>query len=135
MKIQYKFADETVEIEVDQEWGQLIVEWNRIESSAARSKRRHSYSYDTKEYEGSEYGALDPEIENFGEDEEPDEVEVLYDGLSQLTDKQRSIIQMYYFENLTQDEIAKRLGVSKTAICKVLQRAVNQLKKFFHRPG
>ena len=134
MKIQYKFADETVEIEVDQEWGDVIVELERIENSADRNKRRHCYSLDTKVYEGKEYGVLDSEIENLGEDEEPDEIELLYAGLALLTDKQRDVLRMHFFENMTLEEIGAVMGVSKVAVYHIKTRAVEQLKKFFHRP-
>ena len=134
MKITYNFNDESVEIDVPEEWGELDVQFNRAEDSQDRNKRRHCYSLDTKVYEGKEYGVLDSEIENLGEDEEPDEVELLYAGLALLTEKQRDVLRMHFFENMTFEEIGAVLGVSRVAAYQIKDRAVEQLKKFFRRP-
>ena len=131
MKITYNFNDESVEIDVPEEWGELVVQFNRDEDSQDRNKRRHCYSLDTKVYEGKEYGALDSEIENFGEDEEPDEVELLYAGLDLLTEKQRDVLRMHFFEDMTFEEIGAVLGVSRVAAYQIKDRAVEQLKKYF----
>ena len=134
MKITYNFNDESVEIDVPEEWGELVVQFNREEDTQDRNKRRHCYSLDTKVYEGKEYGVLDSEIENFGEDEEPDEIELLYAGLDLLTEKQRDVLRMHFFEEMTLEEIGAVMGVSKVAVYHIKTRAVEQLKKFFHRP-
>ena len=134
MKITYNLNDESVEIDVPEEWGELVVQFNRDEDSQDRNKRRHCYSLDTKVYEGKEYGVLDSEIENLGEDEEPDEVELLYAGLALLTEKQRDVLRMHFFENMTFEEIGAVLGVSRVAAYQIKDRAVEQLKKFFRRP-
>lgn len=43
MKIQYKFATETVTIEVDDRWGELLVDLNRQEyNNDHKETRRHS---------------------------------------------------------------------------------------------
>ena len=43
MKIQYKFATETVTIEVDERWGELLVDLNRQEyNNDHKETRRHS---------------------------------------------------------------------------------------------
>ena len=133
MKIQYKFADETVEIEVADEWGELIVQWDRDESSADRDKRRHSYSLDSKEYEGSEYGVLDQDIETFGDDEEPSEEELLLAGLDLLSKKQREVIRMYFFDGITLKEIGAALGTSEAAACALKNRAIEKLKNYFRK--
>ena len=134
MKITYNFNDESVEIDVPEEWGQMVIQFNREEDTQDRNKRRHCYSLDTKVYEGKEYGVLDSEIENLGEDEEPDEIELLYAGLALLTDKQRDVLRMHFFENMTLEEIGAVMGVSKVAVYHIKNRAVEQLKKYFHRP-
>ena len=52
MKITYNFNDESVEIDVPEEWGQMVIQFNREEDTQDRNKRRHCYSLDTKVYEG-----------------------------------------------------------------------------------
>lgn len=45
----------------------------------------------------------------------------LYDYYKELfTEKQQSYFEDYYFENLTQEEIAENHGISKNAISKAL---------------
>ena len=134
MKITYNFNDESVEIDVPEEWGQMVIQFNREEDTQDRNKRRHCYSLDTKVYEGKEYGVLDSEIENLGEDEEPDEIELLYAGLDLLTEKQRDVLRMHFFEDMTFEEIGAVMGISKVAAYHIKTRAVEQLKKFFRRP-
>lgn len=42
MKIKYQFADETVEIEVSEEWGNVLIEFDRRErNNNRRETRRH----------------------------------------------------------------------------------------------
>lgn len=42
MKIKYEFANETVEIEVDEEWGNLLIDLNRQEYNNDHAEtRRH----------------------------------------------------------------------------------------------
>ena len=51
-----------------------------------------------------------------------------YQGL--LTDKQREYFEYYYFDNLTMDEIAEELEVSKNAISKSLLEVKDKLEEY-----
>ena len=43
MKIQYKFASETIEIEVSDEWGEILIDLDRQEyNNDHKETRRHS---------------------------------------------------------------------------------------------
>ncbi|WP_159428989.1 sigma-70 family RNA polymerase sigma factor [Tepidibacter formicigenes] len=46
-----------------------------------------------------------------------------------LTDRQKQILTMYYFEEKTMEQIAKELYISKPCVSITLKRAKNNLKK------
>ena len=53
----------------------------------------------------------------------------LYDLYSNfLTEKQKEYFKLYYFENLTLDEIADILKISKAGVSKQIKTSENQLK-------
>ena len=45
-----------------------------------------------------------------------------------LTTRQRQVVEMYYYQGLTQQAIADKLEISKSAVCMSLQSAVDKLK-------
>ena len=68
----------------------------------------------------------DPEIERIG-----DYID-LYDALENagLTARQREAIDLVYFENMTQEDAAEEMGVSKSNVNEYLKFAYEKLKKF-----
>lgn len=46
-----------------------------------------------------------------------------------LTPKQRTYLLMYYFEELTMEEIGERHGVKKSTVCRTIKRAKSNLQK------
>jgi RNA polymerase sigma-B factor len=48
--------------------------------------------------------------------------------LDQLPRRQRQVVQMRFFEGLTQSEIARRLGISQMQVSRLLTRSVAQLR-------
>lgn len=67
-------------------------------------------------------GALDPGI-RFIEDRE-----ALRAQLATLPDRLRQIVVMRFFESLTQDEIAERMGISQMHVSRLLSRALGRLR-------
>lgn len=51
-----------------------------------------------------------------------------YHGL--LTDKQREYFELYYFDNLTMDEIAEDMNVSKNAVSKSLLEVKEKIEEY-----
>ena len=49
--------------------------------------------------------------------------------LDELEERDRSIIQLYFREELTQSQIGERLGYSQMHISRLLRRAVGELEK------
>ena len=62
---------------------------------------------------------------------EPTEEEMLSVALERLSKKQREVIRLYFFEDLTLKEIGGVLGISEAAACTLKNRAVEKLQKFF----
>ena len=46
----------------------------------------------------------------------------------ELTGRQRTCVELYYFQGLTQEQIAQRLGVGKPTVCRHLQKARARLE-------
>lgn len=71
---------------------------------------------------GSRIGDVDPDL---------DDVErraTLSPLLARLPPRQRLILQLRFFEGLTQSEIARRLGISQMHVSRLLARSVAQLR-------
>ncbi|NLO89590.1 MAG: YlxM family DNA-binding protein [Clostridia bacterium] len=63
--------------------------------------------------------------------EKTDRINVLFDIYgSLLTDKQKELIMMYYFEDLSLAEIAEELGISRQAVFFGLKRSEELLEKY-----
>ena len=67
-------------------------------------------------------GGLDPDLEAY------EEHAALQMALSRLTPKERSVLEMAYFQGFSQAEIARRMGVSQMHISRLLRRSLTQLR-------
>ena len=123
MKIKYQFATETVEIEVADDWGNLVIDLDRQEYNNDHAETRRHYSLDAITYEGEEYGTEDAAVCNFAEYED------LRNAIAQLTPNQQAIIKAHFIDGLTFTEIAKRMGTSHQAIQQAVERAKKQILK------
>jgi RNA polymerase sigma-70 factor (ECF subfamily) len=59
----------------------------------------------------------------------------LWDAVGQLKPTYRAVIHLYYYEGYQQDEIARILGISRTAVQTRMQRAREYLKKELDENG
>jgi RNA polymerase sigma-B factor len=59
---------------------------------------------------------------------ERDERLVLTEAMRHLPDSQRELLQMRYFDDLTQAELSRRLGISQMEVCRRLKKAEKQLR-------
>lgn len=46
---------------------------------------------------------------------------------TELTQRQRQVLSMYFFEGMTFEEIARHLHINKSSACRVLHRALDRL--------
>ncbi|NLO07341.1 MAG: SigB/SigF/SigG family RNA polymerase sigma factor [candidate division WS1 bacterium] len=68
-------------------------------------------------------GEIDPNLELLDDREE------LSWALAQLTPRQRVIIVMRYFHELSQQQVADRLGISQMHVSRLQRRAIDQLRE------
>ncbi len=59
----------------------------------------------------------------------------LWEAVGRLKPIYRAVIHLYYYEGYQQDEIAKILGISRTAVQTRMQRAREHLKKELNEHG
>jgi RNA polymerase sigma-B factor len=64
-----------------------------------------------------------------GPAEEPEDLLLLPDLVDGLPEPERSVIRMRYFQDLTQDEIAVRVGCSQMQVSRLLRRALERLRR------
>ena len=60
--------------------------------------------------------------------EEQERVEVLAKSIEKLKEKDRIVLNLYYYEGLTLKEIGQVLNVSESRVCQLHSRAINNLR-------
>ena len=124
MKIKYTFATETVEIEVDETWGTVLIDFDRQEYNNDHAETRRHCSLEAY---GENHGELVSTMETVGSRFNPDLPDDVAEALEQLKPAHRELIQALFFDGMSNEEYAKRCGVTPGAIS---QRKVTALKKF-----
>ncbi|SFA75007.1 FliA/WhiG family RNA polymerase sigma factor [Clostridium frigidicarnis] len=61
--------------------------------------------------------------------EEKEELEILVKAIDLLNEKDKLVVSLYYYEELTLKEIGKILEVSESRVCQIHSRAIINLKK------
>jgi len=123
MKIKYQFATETVEIEVDDDWGNLVIDLDRQEYNNDHKETRRHVSLDAALYEGEAFADEGAGLEKYAERID------LQRAISTLTDHQQRIIKGYFFDGLTYVELGEELGISEAGVRQAANRALKQLRK------
>ncbi len=62
-----------------------------------------------------------------------EEKQQLYNAIAQLTPRQQEIVRMIYFEDKSQEEIRKSLGISKSSMSEAVQRIYATLRKILEK--
>ena len=125
MKIKYQFATETVEIEVSDDWGNLVIDLDRQEYNNDHKETRRHVSLDAAEFEGEVFAVEDPSLESFADNYD------LQQAIAKLTDNQRRIIVGHFFEDISYVDLAKELGVTEAGVRQAANRALKQIQKNF----
>ena len=118
MKITYKFVTgEVAEVEVSEEIGAVIVDLDRLEYNNDHKETRRHYSLEGKVYEGMDYAVEDPGLEALFAG--PTDEERLHAAIRQLSPDQKEMVRAIYFENMSVNDYAARMGVTQSAISTV----------------
>lgn len=135
----YDFNDGTyqvvpAEVFEEAEWSlRLIMEGERrLEHNL--NKTSSKYEAAVLECDGSDWS--DSIMVDFLEEDNAEmladqELRRLYAAMGKLTERQREIIELYYFKGMTQQEIADELGIGQRAVSHSLEGALKKLKKVF----
>ncbi len=141
IRIQYKFSNETVEIEVDEDWGNRVLEFNSMEYNAERKHHRsdHKYHYGTplslEDTESPEYAQLNKKRGLTKRDEvlaaiiRKEEYSHLHDAVDKLPPDQSDLIRALFFGDCKAVDYARSHWISKAAVSQRLNRALANLKK------
>ena len=143
-KVIYKVTTKySIEIETENiAEEKLIEELNKeFERQLKQDKTYHARTV-SLEYLNQKYG-FEPADTSLSEDEqeiiEQQELkkeefnEKLHEAIEKLRPRQKEIIIKIFFEEKTQIEVAKELGVTKGCISTTLARALNNLRKYLKK--
>ena len=127
MKIQYKFVNETISIDVPDDWGEILIDLDRQEYNNDHKETRRHYSLEGKVYEGMDYAVEDPGLEALFAG--PTDEERLRTAIQKLSPDQQAMIRAIYFDGVSVNDYAARMGVTQSAISHRLQTVKKKLKK------
>lgn len=94
-----------------------------LESNAAYSTVSLDVTSETSTSIGETFGALDEALEGV------EYRESLKPLLSQLDDREKRILQMRFFDNLSQSQIATELGISQMHVSRILTKVLTHLRE------
>ena len=124
----YHFSNgETISIDVSDDWGEILIDLDRLEYNNDHKETRRHYSLEGKVYEGKDYAVEDPGLEALLAG--PTDEERLRTAIQKLDLDQQAMIRAIYFENVSVNDYAARMGVTQSAISHRLQTVRKKLKK------
>jgi RNA polymerase sigma-70 factor (ECF subfamily) len=127
MKIQYKFASETIAIEVSDEWGEILIDLDRQEYNNDHKETRRHYHMEGCVYEGDDFAVEDQVLARLLEDDGL--LAKLPSAVASLLPRQRRLINQVFVERKTYVAIAREDGVDESAVRKAVGRALKKLEK------
>ena len=127
MKILYKIVNETIAIDVPYDCAEILIDLDRQEYNNDHKETRRHYSLEGKVYEGMDYAVEDPGLEALFAG--PTDEERLHTAIRQLSPDQQEMVRAIFFENVSVNDYAARMGVTQSAISHRLQTVKKKLKK------
>ena len=124
----YHFSNgETISIEIPDDWGEILIDLDRLEYNNDHKETRRHYSLEGKVYEGMDYAVEDSGLEALFAG--PTDEERLRAAIQKLDPDQQAMIRAIYFEGVSVNDYAARMGVTQSAISHRLQTVRKKLKK------
>ncbi len=127
MLYKYNTVIETLSIDIDENWLNILEDLDREIECNDHKERRHCYHYDANTYEGSEYGYIDQNIEALFE--EPSLTEKLPEAIAKLQPQQQELLNRIFKKKEKKSAVAADEGVSPAAISDRLNKIYKALKK------
>lgn len=129
----YYFADGTKNtIEVEDKWYDILTAMDQEERKKNYNYDRHNYPLSKIDYEGESF--YDPNANPFEEMMRESERKKIDEALGTLTEKQRELFGMVFYEGKKVTEIAEEQGVCHQAISARLTRIKEKMQKILLRP-
>jgi RNA polymerase sigma factor (sigma-70 family) len=127
VKITYEFATETIEIEVDETYYDIFIEFEREEKNQNRKhERRYPVSLEHIDYEGMAFADGVDVLEDYIKSTD---LEALQKAIKKLLPAQQDLIKRVFFQERSIVSIAREEGVTEAAIRDRLKRSYKKLKK------
>jgi len=134
MKKDYKMASgKTVEVEVTAQIGEILVTFKRKDDNASRKARWRNEASVEGMFEETGWEPTDKTAYIEANYDEREEKETLAAAVAGLSGKQRRLVRLRYYENKTDAEIARELGVSRPAVTQQFGTIHKALKKYFEK--
>lgn len=129
MKVKYEFVNETVEVEVDEQWATVIAELDRRDYNNDKKETRRHTTLDNGFDDGEWLAVEDKGLTALFEDTE--QLDRLASAMAHLNEKQRDLVRAVYFDGVSVNEYAAKEGVDHSAISHRLQTIHNKIKRYF----
>lgn len=112
-------------VEVSDELYEFMESDRKRQAAEERSDRRHlsKSSFETVEVK-QEYSSRKFENQIFHRLD----LQKLREAMQQLNDEERRLIEMYYWDEMTMQEIAEMFGISKMAVSKRHQKILDKMR-------
>ena len=126
MKIEYKFATETVAIEVADDWGSILVDLDRQEYNNEHKETRRHCSLDAFNLDNALFPS---DVDVLRDILKAEDDERLCRAITKLEPRQKKLIRQVFFERRGYTDIARTEGRDESAIRHATTRALKKLKK------
>lgn len=127
MRIKYAFANETVEIEVSEDWGNILIDLDREEYNVDHKETRRHCSLDALNLDDA---YLPSDVDVLAEVIRGTDAEKLRHAISQLEPYQQELIKSFYFDDVPISTYAQSHGITQSAASHQKTTALKKLKKF-----
>lgn len=127
MKIKYQFTHETVEIDVDDSWGNILIDLDRQEYNSNQTETRRHLFLDGMDYEGEIFAQEEAEFDAIFDEE--NRFEKLQKAIAMLKPEHMKLVKAIFFEGMSVSKYAAKHGVSQSAISQRLNTVIKKLKK------
>lgn len=129
----YYFVKNDIQIEIDDDIFEVLELYRRKEHAYREKLRRNKAYYSLDRHDGIELTAIrktkTPEVIFF----ENEIKSILYSAMEKLPKIQAERIILYYFKEMSYEEIAKMQNVHRTAISKSIAIGLKNLKKILEK--
>ena len=127
MKIKYESVTETIEIEVTEEWAEILIDMDRLEYNNNQTETRRHVLYDVSNEGGLWLSDenLDPAVIYEKKEEEKKREK----AFASLSEEQARLIERVYEDGIGMTAFARECGISQQAVSKKVKKIRKDLKK------